>query len=75
MICSFHFLNNVQEFIRKSLSYPFYVVARFFLLFSHELISLIHLVILLLNLSLNNFRTKTNLLMKLLMLQLRLIVR
>ncbi|MBA0725086.1 hypothetical protein Golax_021703 [Gossypium laxum] len=46
------FLNG---FIRKSLSFPLYVVVRFFLLFSHQTISLIHLIILLLNLSLNYF--------------------
>ncbi|MBA0870822.1 hypothetical protein Goshw_017571, partial [Gossypium schwendimanii] len=27
---------GVHEFIRKSLSYLFYVMARFFLLFSHQ---------------------------------------
>ncbi|MBA0812996.1 hypothetical protein Gohar_026892, partial [Gossypium harknessii] len=39
----------------KSLSSPPYVVVRFFLLFSHQLVSLIHLVILLLQLLLNEF--------------------
>ncbi|MBA0671879.1 hypothetical protein Goklo_029455 [Gossypium klotzschianum] len=37
MIGSSHFQNDTQEFIRKSLSSPFYVVGRFFLLFSHWL--------------------------------------
>ncbi|MBA0841054.1 hypothetical protein Goarm_003572 [Gossypium armourianum] len=55
MIGSSHFQNDVQEIIRKSLSSPLYVVVRFFLLFSHQLVSLIHLVILLLNLLLNDF--------------------
>ncbi|MFQ6645811.1 hypothetical protein Gotur_020061 [Gossypium turneri] len=55
MIGSSHFQNDVQEFIRKSLSSPLYVVVRFFLLFSHQLVSLIQLVILLLNLLLNDF--------------------
>ncbi|MFQ6645816.1 hypothetical protein Gotur_020054 [Gossypium turneri] len=41
MIGSSHFQNDVHEFIRKSLSSPFYVMARFFLLFSHQLVSLI----------------------------------
>ncbi|MFQ6671573.1 hypothetical protein Gotur_036069 [Gossypium turneri] len=35
MIGSSQFQNNVQKFIRKSLSSPPYVVVRFFLLFSH----------------------------------------
>ncbi|MBA0871364.1 hypothetical protein Goshw_024705 [Gossypium schwendimanii] len=39
------------------------------------MVSFIHLVILLLNLSLNNFGTQTNLLVKLLMILLRLTVR
>ncbi|MBA0820447.1 hypothetical protein Gohar_021163 [Gossypium harknessii] len=34
---------------------PLYVVVRFFLLFSHQLVSLIRLFILLLNLPLNDF--------------------
>ncbi|MFQ6645810.1 hypothetical protein Gotur_020061 [Gossypium turneri] len=55
MIGSSHFQNDVQEFIRKSLSSPLYVVVRFFLLFSHQLVSVICLVILLLKLSQNDF--------------------
>ncbi|MBA0749461.1 hypothetical protein Gogos_003386 [Gossypium gossypioides] len=55
MIGSSHFLNDVQEFIRKPLSSPHYLVVRLFLLFSHQLVSLICLVILLLKLSLNDF--------------------
>ncbi|MBA0570612.1 hypothetical protein Golob_004234 [Gossypium lobatum] len=55
MIGSSHFKNNVQEFIRKSLSSPPYMVVRFFLLFSHQLVSCIHLVILLLKLSVSKF--------------------
>ncbi|MBA0787438.1 hypothetical protein Gotri_000072 [Gossypium trilobum] len=55
MIGSSHFQNDVHEFIRKSLSSPLYVVVRFFLFFSHQPISLIHLIILLLNFSLNYF--------------------
>ncbi|MBA0570609.1 hypothetical protein Golob_004234 [Gossypium lobatum] len=55
MIGSFHFQNDVQEFKRKSLSSPPYVVVRFFLLFFYQLVSRIHLVILLLKLSLNEF--------------------
>ncbi|MFQ6664634.1 hypothetical protein Gotur_031686 [Gossypium turneri] len=51
------------------------MVVRFFLLFSHQLASLINSVILLLNLSLKNFGTQTKLLMKPLMLLLRLTVR
>ncbi|MBA0867600.1 hypothetical protein Goshw_001825 [Gossypium schwendimanii] len=46
-----------------------------FLLFSHRLVNLIHLVILQLNLSLNVFLTQANLLMKPLMLLLRLTIR
>ncbi|MBA0749459.1 hypothetical protein Gogos_003384 [Gossypium gossypioides] len=56
MIGSSHFQNYVQEFIRKPLSFPLYLVVRFFLLFSHQLVSLIHFVIILLNLSLNDLR-------------------
>ncbi|MBA0664526.1 hypothetical protein Goklo_004506 [Gossypium klotzschianum] len=55
MIGSSHFQYGVQEFIRKSLRSPLYVVLSFFLLFSHQLVSLICLVILLFNLPLNNF--------------------
>ncbi|MBA0696354.1 hypothetical protein Goari_002912 [Gossypium aridum] len=55
MIGSSHFQNDVQEFIRKSLSSLPYVVVRFFLLFSHQLVTRIHLLILLLKLSLNKF--------------------
>ncbi|MBA0658768.1 hypothetical protein Goklo_010949 [Gossypium klotzschianum] len=40
---------------KKSLSSPLYVVVRFFLLFSYQLVNLIRLVIRLLNLSLNAF--------------------
>ncbi|MBA0628836.1 hypothetical protein Godav_023481 [Gossypium davidsonii] len=43
------------EFRRKSLSSPPYVVVRFFLLFFYQLVSRIHLVILLLKLSVNKF--------------------
>ncbi|MFQ6664633.1 hypothetical protein Gotur_031686 [Gossypium turneri] len=75
MIGLSHFQNYVQEFIRKPLSSPLYLVVRFFLLFSHQLASLINSVILLLNLSLKNFGTQTKLLMKPLMLLLRLTVR
>ncbi|MBA0813012.1 hypothetical protein Gohar_026902, partial [Gossypium harknessii] len=42
-------------FIRKSLSSPPYVVVSFFLLFSHQLVSCIYLVILLLKLFLKKF--------------------
>ncbi|MBA0725098.1 hypothetical protein Golax_021712 [Gossypium laxum] len=55
MIGSSHFQNDVQEFRRKSLSSPPYVVVRFFLLFFYQLVSRIYLVILLLKLSLNEF--------------------
>ncbi|MBA0672849.1 hypothetical protein Goklo_007414 [Gossypium klotzschianum] len=55
MIGSSQFQNNVQKFIRKSLSSPPYAVVRFFLLFSHQLVSSIHFIILLLNLSLKEF--------------------
>ncbi|MBA0780064.1 hypothetical protein Gotri_004207 [Gossypium trilobum] len=55
MIGSSHFQYGVQEFIKKYLRYPLYVVVRFFLLFSHQLVSLFCLVILLFNLPLNNF--------------------
>ncbi|MBA0669540.1 hypothetical protein Goklo_024618 [Gossypium klotzschianum] len=72
MIGSSRFLNNVQEFIRKSLCSPLHVVGRFFLLFSHRLENLISLVILLLNLSLNTFQTQANILRKPLRLLLRL---
>ncbi|MBA0635773.1 hypothetical protein Godav_005199 [Gossypium davidsonii] len=75
MIGSSRFLNNVQEFIRKSLCSPLHVVGRFFLLFSHRLENLISLVILLLNLSLNAFQTQANILRKPLRLLLRLTVR
>ncbi|MFQ6666842.1 hypothetical protein Gotur_033050 [Gossypium turneri] len=64
MISSSHFQNDAQEFIRKSLSSPLYVVGRFFLLFSHRLVNLIRLVILLLNLSLNAFQAQASLLRK-----------
>ncbi|MFQ6645817.1 hypothetical protein Gotur_020057 [Gossypium turneri] len=37
MIGSYNFQNNVQEFIRKSLSFQLYVLVRFFLLFYHQL--------------------------------------
>ncbi|MFQ6671579.1 hypothetical protein Gotur_036080 [Gossypium turneri] len=40
---------------KKIYELSLYVVVRFFLLFSHQLVSLIHLVILLLNLWLNDF--------------------
>ncbi|MBA0755508.1 hypothetical protein Gogos_021794 [Gossypium gossypioides] len=50
MICSSHFQYDVQEFIRKPLRSPLYMVVRFFLLFSHQLVSLIRLVILIFNL-------------------------
>ncbi|KAG8481137.1 hypothetical protein CXB51_025930 [Gossypium anomalum] len=73
-IGSSHFQNDVQEFMRKYLSSLLYVVVRFFLLFSHQLVSLIHFVILLLNLLLNDFEPN-HLLMKPLMLLLRLTVR
>ncbi|MFQ6652747.1 hypothetical protein Gotur_024469, partial [Gossypium turneri] len=72
MIGSSHFQNDAQEFIRKSLSSTLYVVGRFFLLFSHRLVNLICLVILLLNLSLNAFHMQANILRKPLMLLLRL---
>ncbi|MBA0747856.1 hypothetical protein Gogos_004734 [Gossypium gossypioides] len=75
MIGSLHLQNDVQEFIRKSLSSPLYVVGRFFLLSSHRLVSLICLVILLLNLSLSAFQTQANLLTEPLMLLLRLTLR
>ncbi|MBA0880522.1 hypothetical protein Goshw_025054 [Gossypium schwendimanii] len=75
MIGSSHFHNDAQEFIRKFLSSPLYVVGRFFLLFSHRLVNLIRLVILLLNLLLNAFQTQANLFRKPLMLLLRLNVR
>ncbi|MFQ6671567.1 hypothetical protein Gotur_036082 [Gossypium turneri] len=75
MIGSSHFQNYVHEFIRKPLSSPLYLVVRFFLFFSHQLVSLIHFVILLLNLTLNDFGTQTNLSMKPLMSLLRLTVR
>ncbi|MFQ6664640.1 hypothetical protein Gotur_031686 [Gossypium turneri] len=55
MIDSSHFQYGVQEFIKKSLTSPLYVVLRFVLLFSHQLVSLIRLVILLFSLPLNNF--------------------
>ncbi|MBA0780061.1 hypothetical protein Gotri_004204 [Gossypium trilobum] len=55
MIGSSNFQNDVQEFIRKSVSSLPYVVVRFFLLFSHQLVSRIHLVILLLKISLKKF--------------------
>ncbi|MBA0664512.1 hypothetical protein Goklo_004497 [Gossypium klotzschianum] len=55
MIGSSHFQNDVQEFIRKPLSSSLYLVVRFFLLFYHQLARRIHLVIILLNLSLNEF--------------------
>ncbi|MBA0845401.1 hypothetical protein Goarm_022937 [Gossypium armourianum] len=74
MIGSSHFQNDTQEFIRKFLSSPLYVVGRLFLLFSHRLVNLIRLVILLLNLSLNAFQTQANLFRKPLMLLLRLTV-
>ncbi|MBA0635765.1 hypothetical protein Godav_025799, partial [Gossypium davidsonii] len=67
--------NDAQGFIRKSLCSPLYVVGRLFLLFSHQLVNFIRLVILLLNLSLNAFRTQANILRKPLMLRLRLNVR
>ncbi|MBA0881489.1 hypothetical protein Goshw_017704 [Gossypium schwendimanii] len=75
MIGSSHFQNDAQEFIRKSLSSPLYVVGRFYLLFSHRLVNLIRLVILLLNLSLNAFQTQANIFWKPLMLLLRLTKR
>ncbi|MBA0672532.1 hypothetical protein Goklo_028996 [Gossypium klotzschianum] len=56
------------------MSSQFYMVRRFFLLFSNRLVNLIHLVILLLNLSLNAFQTQANILRKPLMLLLRLTV-
>ncbi|MBA0869919.1 hypothetical protein Goshw_005236, partial [Gossypium schwendimanii] len=60
---------------RKPLNSPLYLVVKFFLLFSYQHVRLIHFVILLLNLSLNDFETQTNPLMKPLMLLLRLTVR
>ncbi|MBA0777956.1 hypothetical protein Gotri_005902, partial [Gossypium trilobum] len=50
------------------------MVGRFLLLFSHQLVNLIHLVILRLNLSLNTFQMQANALMTPLMLLLRLTV-
>ncbi|MBA0786074.1 hypothetical protein Gotri_026450 [Gossypium trilobum] len=47
MIGSSQFQNDTHEFIRTSLCSPLYVVGRFFLLFSHQLVNLIRLVILL----------------------------
>ncbi|MBA0749455.1 hypothetical protein Gogos_003380 [Gossypium gossypioides] len=55
MIGSSHFQNEIREFIRRYLSSLIYVVVRFSLLYSHQLVSLIRLVILLLNLSLKDF--------------------
>ncbi|MBA0767662.1 hypothetical protein Gotri_016523 [Gossypium trilobum] len=55
MIGSSHFQNDVLEFIRKSLSSPLYVAVIFSLLFSHQKVSLIRLLILLLNFLLNAF--------------------
>ncbi|MBA0777957.1 hypothetical protein Gotri_005903 [Gossypium trilobum] len=75
LIGSSQFQNGAKEFKRKSLSSPLYVVGTFFLLFSHLLVNLIRLVIILLNPSLNAFRMQDNLLMKPLMLLLRLILR
>ncbi|MBA0786635.1 hypothetical protein Gotri_026380 [Gossypium trilobum] len=74
MIGSSHFQNDAQEFIRKFMSSPLYVVGRFFLLFSHRLVNLIRLVILQLNLSLNTFQMQANLFRKPLILLLRLTV-
>ncbi|MBA0787830.1 hypothetical protein Gotri_027835 [Gossypium trilobum] len=54
MIGSSHFQNEIREFIRRYLSSPLYVVVRFSLLYFHQLVSLIRLVILLLNLSLKD---------------------
>ncbi|MBA0723139.1 hypothetical protein Golax_003748 [Gossypium laxum] len=75
MIGSSYFQNDAQEFIRKSLSSPLYVVGLFFLLYCHRLVNLICFVILLLNLSLNAVQTQTSLLMKPQMLLWRLTVR
>ncbi|MFQ6671571.1 hypothetical protein Gotur_036084 [Gossypium turneri] len=75
MIGSSQFQNDVQEFIRRPLSSPLYLLVRFYLLFFHQMVSFIYFVILLLNLSLNNFGTQTNLLVKPLMLLLRLTIR
>ncbi|MBA0626606.1 hypothetical protein Godav_004246 [Gossypium davidsonii] len=75
MIGLSYFQNDAQEFIRKFLSSPLFVVGIFFLLFSHRLVNLIRFVILLLNLSLNTVQTQTCLLMKPLMLLWRLTVR
>ncbi|MBA0662218.1 hypothetical protein Goklo_006392 [Gossypium klotzschianum] len=72
MIGLSYFQNDAQEFIRKFLSSPLFVVGIFFLLFSHRLVNLIRFVILLLNLSLNTVQTQTCLLMKPLMLLWRL---
>ncbi|MBA0637834.1 hypothetical protein Godav_022006 [Gossypium davidsonii] len=75
MIGSSHFQNDAQEFIRKSLSSPLYMVGRFFLLFSHRLVNLIRLIIHLLNLLLNAFQTQGKTFWKPLMLLLRLTER
>ncbi|MBA0756043.1 hypothetical protein Gogos_020665 [Gossypium gossypioides] len=56
MIWSSHFQYSVQEFIRKYLRSPLYVLVTLFLLFSNQLVILIHLVILLFNLLLNVVR-------------------